>query len=110
MFAARWHFKDTDQKGVVFVNARQHSMSKCVTCSQLELSNTATCSQEGTPVCKTGGQGDSIMYVEMQSTDKAAVDRRLPALAHAGSCTVVQGIALQLKGISENLIRECSPV
>ena len=46
----------------------------------------------------------------IKETDKAAVDRRMPALAHEGSCTVVRGIALHLKGISKKLIRECSPV
>ena len=100
----------TDQEGLVFVIARQHSMSSCVTCSQFELSNTAPCSQEGMPLCKTGGCRGFIRDVHVQSTDKAAVDCRLPAFAHAGSCTVVQGIALQLKGIRKNLRRECSPV
>lgn len=59
---------------------------------------------------KTGGQGVSMMYVQMQNTDKAAVDRRPPAFAHASSCAVVQGIASQLKGTSEELTRKSSPV
>ena len=94
----------------MFVIAGMHSVSNCVTCSQLELSNTAPSSQEGTPSRKTGRPGDPTMFVQMQSGDKAAVDRRLPAFAYAGSCTVVQGIALQLKGIYEKLSRKCSPV
>ena len=50
------------------------------------------------------------MQVQVQYTDKAAVDGSLPAFAHAGSCTVVQCIALQFKGVPEQWNREGSPV
>ena len=85
-------------------------MANCVTCSQLELSNAAPSSQVGAPLRKTGGQGDFVVYVQVQHTDKAAVDCNLPAFAYASSCTVVQGVALQLKDMSEKLGREGSPI
>ena len=49
------------------------------------------------------------MYVQVQYTDKAAVHGILPAFAHAGGCTAIQCIAVQLKGVSENLVWQRSP-
>ena len=102
--------RSIDEEGEVFVYARMPSISNCVTCSQLELSNTAPSSQVGAPLRKAGGQGDLVMYVQVQHGDTAAVDYGLPAFTHTGSCTVVQGIALQLKGNCEKLKRDCSPI
>ena len=58
------------------------------------------------PLRKAGGQGDLVMDVQVQHGDTAAVHCGLPAFAYTGSCTVVQGVALQLKSISEKLKRD----
>lgn len=46
--------------------------------------------------------------MQVQSTNKAAVDNSLPAFA--GGCTIIQCIALQFRGASEDWVRQRGPV